>query len=152
MLSRVLPLFSARLETGVDLLWCRVLDEARYKFAVIDTVSVRHTRAVGQQRADQGFIGENSEYQTVVNKMELQTGVVFRGPVAYSAVLRNGWRAEGRLKMAAISLATLFSTQRPKGSRWYYRPIVDHVRHNLTRPIDNEPIDFDAVLRNLSNL
>jgi len=100
MLSRVLPLFSARLETGVDLLWCRVLDEARYKFAVIDTVSVRHTRAVGQQRADQGFIGENSEYQTVINKMELQTGVVvFKGPVAYAAVLRNGWRAEGSLEV-----------------------------------------------------
>lgn len=147
MLSRVLPLFSTGLETGIDLLWCRLLDEARYKFAVIDTASVRHTRPVGQERADQGFM-----YQTVINKMELQTGVVFRGGVAHAAVLRNGWRAEGRLKMAAISLATLFSTKRPKGSRWYYRLIVDHVRHNLTRPIDNKPIKLDAVLRNLSNI
>src|SRR5277367_5314064 len=94
MLSRALPLFSVKLETGIDLLWCRLLDEAHYKFAVIDAVSVRHTRPVGQQRAAQGFIGEDSEYQTVVDKMELRTGVTFRGPVAYAAVLRNGWRVE----------------------------------------------------------
>jgi hypothetical protein len=152
MLSRVLPLFSTRLETGIDHLWCRLLDEPRYKFAVIDTASVRHTRAVGQKRADQGFIGENSEYQTVVHKMELRTGVTFKGPVAYAAVLRNGRRVQGRLKMTAISLPALFSTKKPKGSRWYYRPIVDHVRHNLTRPIDNEPINLDTVLRSLSKI
>jgi len=151
MLSRALPLFSVKLETGIDLLWCRLLDEAHYKFAVIDAVSVRHTRPVGQQRAAQGFIGEDSEYQTVVDKMELRTGVTFRGPVAYAAVLRNGWRVEGRLRMTAISLITLLSTRKPKGSRWYYRAIVDHVRHNLTRPIRNEPINLGAVLRSLSN-
>jgi hypothetical protein len=151
MLSGVLPLFFVRLETGIDQLWCRLLDEARYKFAVIDTASVRHTRAVGQKRADQGFFGENSEYQTVVHKIELRTGVTFKGPVAYAAVLRNGWRVEGRLKIAAISLSTLLSTKKPKGSRWYYRPIIDHIRHNLTRPIDNEPINLGIVLRSLSN-
>jgi len=152
MLSRVLPLFSIRLETGIDQLWCRLLTDARYKFAVIDTASVRHTRAVGQQRAEQGFIGENSDYQTVVDKMQLQTGVTFKGPVAYAAVLRNGRRVEGRLPMTAISLPPLFSTKKPKGSTWYYRPITDHIRHNLTRPIDNEPINLDAILRSLSNV
>jgi len=151
MLSRVLPLFSVRFETGIDQLWCRLLDEARYKFAVIDTASVRHTREVGQKRADQGFIGENSEYQAVVNKMEVRTGVTFKGPVAYAAVLGNGRRVEGRLKMAAISLSTLLSTKKPKGSRWYYHPIVDHIRHNLTRPIDNEPINLGMVVRSLSS-
>jgi hypothetical protein len=151
MLSRALPLFSASFEVGIDLFWCRLLEEARYKFAVIDTVSVRHTRAVEQNRAAHGFTGETPDYQTVVDKMQLRTGVTFTGPVAYAAVLRNGWRVEGRLKMTAISLATLFSTRKPKDSKWYYRPIVDHIRHNLTRPIGNEPINLDAVLKSLSN-
>jgi hypothetical protein len=149
MLRRVLPLFSLELETAIDLLWCRVLEDAHHKFAIVDTAPVRHTRAVGERQADQGFIGENA-YQTVVDKMQLRIGIVFRGPVTYAAVLRSGKLIEGRLKMAAISLAPLLSRQKPKDSTWYYRPIADHVRHNLTRPIGNEPIDLDFVLQRLS--
>jgi len=150
MLSRALPLFSVRLETAIDLLWCRLLEEARCKFAVIDTASVRHTRAVGKHRAKQGFVGENAEYQNVIDKVRQRTGIPFYGPVAYAAVLRNGRRIERRWEMAAISVAPLFSTAKPKGSRWYYRPIVNHIRHNLTRPIANERIDLNLVVQNLS--
>ena len=151
MLARALPLFSVRLETAIDLLWCRLLEEARCKFAVIDTASVRHTRAVGKYRARQGFVGENAEYQTVIDKVQQRTGIPFHGPVAYAAVLRNGRRIERRWEMAAISLAPLFSNAKPKGSIWYYRPIVDHIWHNLTRPIGNERIDLNRVVQNLSH-
>jgi hypothetical protein len=150
MLARALPLFSVRLETAIDLLWCRLLEEAWCKFAVIDTASVRHTRAVGKHRAKQGFVGENAEYQNVIDKVRQRTGIPFYGPVAYAAILRNGRRIERRWEMAAISMAPLFSTVKPKGSTWYYRPIVDHIWHNLTRPIANERIDLNLVVQNLS--
>jgi hypothetical protein len=150
MLARALPLFSVRLETAIDMLWCRLLEEARCKFAVIDTASVRHTRAVGEHRAKQGFVDDHAEYQNVIDKVRQRTGIPFYGPVAYAAVLRNGRRIEHRWEMAAISVAPLFSTAKPKGSTWYYRPIVDHIRHNLTRPIANEQIDLNLVVQNLS--
>jgi hypothetical protein len=150
MLARALPLFAVGLETGIDLLWCRLLEESGYKFAVLDSVSARHTRLVGEKKSDQGFVGENAEYQTVVDKMALQTGITFMGPVAYAAVLRNDRRVEGRIKMAALSMAAIFSSQKPRGSKWYYRPIVDHVRHNLTRPIANELINLSLVVQSLS--
>ena len=77
MLTRALPLFSVKLETAIDLLWCRLLDEAWCKFAVIDVASVRHTRAVGKDRAKQGFVGSNAEYQNVIDKVRQTTGSPF---------------------------------------------------------------------------
>jgi hypothetical protein len=145
-LRRALPLFEIGLETGIDRLWCRLKDDWNRAYAVLDAVSVRHTRVVGQNAHVQGFVGENADYQTVIDSMERRIGVRFRGPVVYGGVNRFGAPVNGRLAMAACALAPLAGAPNATSRPWLYRRIGDHVRHILTRPIGAERVDLDRIL------
>ena len=144
-LGRSLPLFALGYETGIDRLWCRLRRDWRGAYAVLDDVQFEHTRPVGQNRKDQGFIGVHGEYQTVIDQMEEAVGVFFRGPVAYAGIDRNGVEIKGRFPMAVRALATLAAWRSTVNAGWFYRPVVDHVRHILTRPINNDLLDLKVI-------
>lgn len=144
-LQSCLPTLSMGLETGIDRLWCRIKPEWRHAYAVIDAAQVEHSQVVGGRRRDQGF---ETDYQVVIDKMEADLNIFFRGTVAYAGISRTGKIIQGRWQMALRSLITIAAfRQSPNiASGWFFRPITDHIRHNLTRPIDNEPVDIPGII------
>lgn len=146
-LARSLPLFSLGLETGIDRAWCRLQRDPHRAYAIIDAVRVAHTRPVGLNKAQQGFTEYKHAYQTVVSAFEADLGIPFRGPVAYGGISAKGRPIDGRLAMAARCLVPVLGWSRSVNDGWFWRPMVDHLRHILLRPTDNEQIDLARISR-----
>jgi hypothetical protein len=148
-LRRALPLFGLGYEVNIDRLWCRLRPDWCKAYAIVDEVQFRHTRPVGLSAAAQGF-GDGlrhrsgNRYQSMIDRAEQETGLYFRGPVAYAGEARNGQAINGRFAMA-LRTAALLRAARHRVNHRFYRPVADHLRHILTRPIDNEPIDLSLV-------
>jgi hypothetical protein len=143
-LRLVLPLFSLGYEVYVDRLWCRLHANSNRRYAILDTVKFTHSRPVGQNAEAQGFSALSRQkkggmYQPMIDQAEADLAIKFRGPVAYAAITRGGKLLSGRFMMAAMA-AAIFGGWRPKSRHKFIEPVLDHIRHNLTRPIDNDPI------------
>jgi hypothetical protein len=141
-LQRCLPILSMGLETAIDRLWCRIRPDWRDAYAVIDAVQVEHSQPVGGKRDEQGF---TTDYQVIIDKVEADLNVRFRGPVAYAGVSRAGKRLQGRWQMALRSSVTLAALRQSPNTG--FRPVTDHIRHNLTRPIDNDPVPIPGIIQ-----
>jgi hypothetical protein len=141
-LRRALPLFGLSFETGIDLVWCRLGDAAPQRFAIIDAVSVRHTRPVGTTRERQGF-GKDETYDGQIRTVLDRFGITFRGIVTGSAVTRDGRRVSSRLAIALQSLRLWQAwpvTPMPK--RHFARFLTDYLRHCLFRPVNLAGVDL----------
>lgn len=136
-----LPLFDLGLETGIDRLWCRLRSDSHKAYAVLDSVQILHSRPVGTYQSRQGFSDARNAYQDAVTRMEDEFGLPFRGPVSYAGVTKDGRRIEGRVPMAMRALVPLLGWTKSVNRGWFWRPVTDHARHILLRPIGNEPID-----------
>jgi hypothetical protein len=137
-LARCLPLFELGYETGIDQLWCRLSPDPALKYGVVDAVAVQHTRPVGTTAKQQGFVGVYDDY---FSSLHAKFGTRFWGPVVYGGILANGVRFKSRILTASLAIAVLpglFAT--PVGRGFFVMRMLDHVRHNLTRPINNQPI------------
>jgi hypothetical protein len=141
-LARCLPLFALGYETGIDQLWCRLSPDPEFKYAVVDSVSVCHTRAVGSTAAVQGFY---HSYDDDLRSLNAKFNTRFRGPVVYGGILANGIRFKSRFLAACLALCTLpgFFVS-PVGHAFFMMRLLDHVRHNLTRPVNNSPLIWPA--------
>jgi len=138
-LTRTLPLFDLGYETGIDRAWCRLSDDPLYKYAVVDAVEFTHTRPIGTTAKQQGF---DRDYDEVLAAFEQQHGIVFQGPVVYGGMLKGGLRFSSRLLSTVISIAAMGAIVRSRvGARFSLMRLLDHVRHNLTRPIDNGRVE-----------
>ncbi len=142
-------LFGLGYETAIDLLWCRLRADSAYRFAILDEVSVKHTEPVGALAHLQGFSGKIANYRDVIKEVLPRFKITFNGPVAYAGELRTRRRVKGRAAMTLLSTAILFhyrAAPRPKSFR---KSVTDHIRHNLTRPIDADDITTRNVLSSL---
>ena len=148
-LRLTMPLFALGYEVNIDRLWCRLRPDWCKAYAIIDDVQLRHTRPVGLSAAAQGF-GDGlpghagNRYQSMIDLAEHETGLHFQGPVAYAGETKNGDAVNSRFAMALRATALLGAVPRKVNHR-FSRPVADHLRHILTRPIDNEPIDLSRV-------
>ncbi len=154
-LRRVLPVFSLGYELNVDRLWCRLRPDWQKSYAIIDAVQFRHTRAVGLQAQAHGFRmdlpkKDGSVYQSMIDLAEHEMGVFFHGPVAYAGVTAGGVQVTSRLAMALRSMVPLLGARQRRNHR-FFRPVSDHVRHILTRPVENEPLDLAAVTARIAH-
>ncbi len=148
-LRRTLPLFTLGYELNIDRLWCRLRPDWEKSYAIIDAVQFCHTRAVGLQATEHGFRADlpkkdGSVYQSMIDLAEQEMGVFFHGPVAYGGVTARGAQVKSRLMMALRSMV-LFRGARQKRNHRFFRPVSDHLRHILTRPVENEPLDLAAM-------
>lgn len=143
------PLFDLGYETGIDRLWCRLHEDWKKSYGIIDEVCVQHGRKVGLLAAQQGFSNHVNAYQEVLNNMEHRSGTLFRGPVAYSGLMKNGRNIQSRYIMSLISIVPILALSKSPNRGWFVRPVLDHVRHNLTRPINNEKVEISEVFENL---
>ena len=148
-LRRTLPLFELGLETGIDRFWCRLIPERKRSYGIVDVICVQHGRRVGLLAAQQGFERTHNAYQKKLDEIEANTGVKFHGPVAYGGVSRAGKIINSRATMAVSALVPLQGWRRHVNRNWFYRPILDHCRHNAFRPIDNSPLDVEDISRKI---
>lgn len=148
-LVRVLPLFTLGYEISIDRFWCRMRPDWRGAYAVVDAVQFRHARPVGQvaRARDEPHCrrgGTRNVYQADIDHIEVETGIVFQGPVAYCGVTSGGRRIGGRVLMALSAIMALGAARRSVDEK-FLKPVIDHIRHILFRPIDNEPLDLSEI-------
>lgn len=143
-LRRALPLFELSYETGIDILWSRLVERPRLRYAIVDDVAVTHTRPVGTTRVRQGF-REGETYDGEIAALLDRYGATFRGIVTYAAIDGTGRRTGSRLSIMLRSLALWRAwavTPMPKGH--FVRFVTDYHRHCLTRPLNLGRVDIDT--------
>jgi hypothetical protein len=129
-LGAAIPLFSLGLETGVDLIWCSLLPEGDKRYAVVDDISVRHTRPVGSRKETNGFF--STTYDDQIYSCLRAFNTRWPSGVVYGGVDRRNREVGNRLvmaaKAAAIAPSVLCGTRRSR-----VKPIMDHIRHQIFR-------------------
>ncbi len=142
-LRRALPLFDLTFETGIDILWSRLVDRPRLRYAIVDDVAVTHTRPVGTTMHRQGF-GPGETYDGAIAALLDRYGATFRGIVTYAAIDGRGRRTDSRLAIMLRSL-TLWRAWpvTPMPKRHFLRFVTDYHRHCLTRPLNLGRVDID---------
>ena len=130
-LEAVLPLFGLGYESGIDLVWCKVLNSSMRDCAVIDAVQVRHCKPVGGQKALNGFIGER-RYEDDIHAVLARFELPWVPCLPFLAIDSQGQPCASRWQLLlhanAIWCAAL--TRRPRGPR--IRAIATHFKHLLT--------------------
>jgi hypothetical protein len=141
-LRRALPLFDCSFETGIDLLWCRLTDAPRFRYAIVDAVSVTHTRPVGSTKHRQGF-RQGETYDSQIDALLDRFDARFRGTVTYAAILVDDRRVTSRLSIALRS-STLWRAwgATPMRKLHFARFLTDYARHCLFRPLDLGQVDL----------
>jgi hypothetical protein len=98
LLRRVLPLLrDTRRGFGLDFVWTRLLPDNRYKAAILDCITVRHTRPVGgelhRNLAKDGESGAQ-EQQRLLSRFNLRRPkmLVYAGVTSDGAVIDSPWR------------------------------------------------------------
>lgn len=87
---------------GMDFIWTRLCGDPRYKAAILDAVTVRHTRPVGTVlRSKMAERGQSPEADR--SGLETRYGVQKRAlPLVYAAVDAKGQRMEGCTRIGAL--------------------------------------------------
>ena len=118
------PLFELGLEVGIDLVWCNVADPSPGDHAVIDAVAVRHGRAIGLRKAENGFAGGRRYEDDIVATLQ-RFDLPWLPCLTYRGVRPDGTRVTGRLGLLLAALPVL-------GSVWRRRPFGPRLRYVLT--------------------
>lgn len=141
-LRRALPLFQLSFETGIDLIWCRLTAASQFRYAIIDDVSVIHTRPVGSTKHRQGFDADET-YDSQIKAVLDRFDVSFRGVVTYAAVTATGRRIGSRSVIAMRSLRLWRAWKAtPIPKRHFVRFLTDYLRHCLFRPLNATKVDL----------
>lgn len=94
----MLPLFQiSKSGFGFDLIWSRITSDPKTKCAILDAVSVRHTRPVGsvlaKEIAKAGSAAGDLEMQRLF--AALGAGITPGRPLVHALQFKNGWQIRG---------------------------------------------------------
>ena len=132
--------FELGLESGIDQMWCRIGGLTSSAAGILDGVAVKHTRKVGEFRADQGFTGETADYLTYIKAAQERLKYSFSGAVSYGGILRTGHAIKSRVLMAVLTVVPIFGYRQASDGRWFLRPIVNHCGRNLLTDMDRSDL------------
>jgi hypothetical protein len=136
ILAIVLPLFrDTKSGFGLDFVWTRLLPDNKWKSAILDCVTVRHTRPVGgelhKSMAKTGG-SARAEQRTMLKRLGLRRPKM----MAYAGKARDGRILQSPWQMArAMGLDYLAVRHRAVQSKWIthlFRIISRHLRHRRT--------------------
>jgi hypothetical protein len=96
ILLELAPLFELGFESGIDLVWSALVHRDREDFAVIDSVTVRHTRPVGAMKSVNGFI-RGRIYEHDIHALLDRFGLPWLPVLPYGGVRTNGRYCANRL-------------------------------------------------------
>jgi hypothetical protein len=86
-LKQCLLLLSMGYEVGPDIVWCSLAEADARRFAVIDSIALRHTRPIGAKKAINGFADKTYEDDIYACLAEFEMG--WPSLVSDRAILRN---------------------------------------------------------------
>lgn len=138
ILRTIQPLFSMGYESGIDLIWCNLVATSPRDFAVIDAVSVRHTRPVGAFKAANGFSG-TKRYEDDIYAVLAQFGLPWLSCVPYSGIRVDGADEDRRRAFFLSSLRLIAAIGKGPGLRLRTRNIAVYWKHLIGRPACNIP-------------
>ncbi len=130
MLPAVRAIYTMGYESGLDLLWCNLLGQAPGRYAVIDAVSVRHTRPVGGQRHANGFTG-GARYEEHIHAVLARFALPWLPCVPYFGRRRDGRLVRGRLALLLSSLRIAAAVPRRGGGLRRLTAVLIHWKHLL---------------------
>lgn len=150
LLAAVRPHFRATMSGfGLDYIWCRLPEAKPGWAAILDSITVRHTRPVGRvllgHMARRGRSPKDEEAELAAS-----FGITERvTPLVHGAVTANGRHMRGSLGDIGLELAirhTAFLIAHPWSKRQFgFGRIVQLMRRQLTRHSDLAPLPSAAV-------
>ena len=125
-LRNIKPLFSEGYESGMDLIWSEMRLANSRKLAIIDAISVKHTRPVGKLRTDQGFDAVEG-YIPVIHAFLKKKNLTFRYPAVIGGILNLNGIKIGR-KVTSISQILLVKSvgKTPHSLKYIGRALYHH--------------------------
>jgi hypothetical protein len=136
ILFAVSGLFNMGFESGIDLVWCNIVAESSSDFAVIDDVTVRHTRPVGGEKARNGFVA-GKRYEDDIYGILGHFDLPWLACLPYAAVRYDGTHLykHSAIFWAAVSLTRAIVRRRPVAAR--LRSVLVYWNHLLRQRARN---------------
>ena len=142
LLRRIMPwMKDNRTAYGLDFLWCRLPESGAFRAAVLDEVTVTHTRPVGSDLARKmAQTGDHAhdDARFLPDGFDPQAKFI---PMAYAGIATDGTPVTGTVamgrRMAASWRADLNDFADPAKAR---RQLGRSLRRHLVRPLDMSPL------------
>ena len=141
VLAAIRPLYDLGFESGIDLIWCNLVATSLQDFAVIDDITVRHTRPVGESKSANGFIS-GRRYEDDIHALLAKFDVPWLSCVPYAGIRRDGRVTRRRSAFFWSSLALVFAIGQRGGVRMRLRSVAVYWKHLLSRPARNIPVSW----------
>jgi Protein of unknown function (DUF707) len=142
VLKAALPILAeSKSGFGVDGLWTRLMAENHYKAAILDCVSIQHTRPVGgelhQQIKKHGSMTANDERDLLYKKLDVNLDDIF----VYAAEFSNGRVTRSRVwilayQIMSLRMARIVTVQK----RFWYHELARLVKRQLFTTLDLKKI------------
>lgn len=137
----VRPLYALGYESGIDLIWCNLVATSPQDFAVIDDITVRHTRAVGTSKSANGFTG-GKRYEDDIYAILAQFKLPWLSCVPYSGIRRDGSFERRRWMFMWSSFRLLSAIYKGPGRSLRARNIAVYWKHLMSRAALNLPVSL----------
>lgn len=147
VLMKIRPLYALGYESGIDLIWCNTGQPGPKDFAVIDAVSVRHTRPVGGQKSENGFTNQRRYEDDIYDVLD-RYALPWLSCVPYSAVDENLRETTSRTRLLLSSLKLCGAIFRQDNHCDRARSVAVHWKHLIRRRPRNLVVDLDRPSRN----
>jgi hypothetical protein len=126
-LRKALPLLESGFETGIDVVWSRHPQFSSLPLAIVDAVSVTHTRPVGVLMADQGF--KDDSYAPEIDQCLAQYGMKFSYPKVTAARLPDGrWLNDPMRINLSLSDVLIILGKSPHSVKYNLRAIYHKIK------------------------
>lgn len=145
VLLALAPLFELGFESGIDLVWSALVHEGPRDFAVIDSVSIRHTRPVGSIKAVNGFVGDRI-YETDIEAILQLFGLSWLPALPYGGLRTDGRYTDNRLALA-LSASRLVSAVPIRSARFRAKAVATYLNQIVRERARNEPARWPPVVR-----
>ncbi len=145
VLTAIQPLFDLGFESGIDLIWCNLVSTSMQDFAVIDEITVRHTRPIGAAKSANGFVG-GRRYEDDIHAILGKFDLPWLSCVPYAGVRRNGTVTRRRSAFFWSSLSLIFAVGKRAGLKMRFRSVAVYWKHLLSRSARNIPITWAQTL------
>ena len=139
ILERVEPLFSMGYESGIDLVWCNLVFESAFDFAIIDAATVHHTRPVGRLSGLNGFSAERG-YVDDIRAVLARFGLPWLSCVPYAMITTLGQVVSSRLGLLWRAASLVAAIPRHPNIKQRARGVSVHLRHILRDKPRNIPV------------
>lgn len=137
--QEVRVLYTMGYESGIDLIWCNLVATSPRDFAVIDDVTVRHTRAVGVSKSANGFVG-GRRYEDDIDAVLARFGLPWLSCVPYAGVRHDGTVERRRFVFLLSALRLVAVITRGPGWRQRARSVAVFWKHLMTRKAVNNRV------------